>query len=152
MNQPVMTSDEVIIIMNNLIELNRDGQNGFQEAAAKLSAPRLKAFCQAQSLNRAKFVGELQSEVRSLGEEPDNKGSVVGALHRGWIDLKVALGGGDHAILVATEAGEDHALRTYQKALDQTLPAALRECLVLQQKSVKLAHDEVRALRDGLDK
>lgn len=39
--------------------------------------------------------------------EPDNTGSVGGALHRGWIDMKSALGGGDHAILAATETGED---------------------------------------------
>ena len=39
--------------------------------------------------------------------EPDNTGSIGGALHRGWIDLKSALGGGDHAILAATETGED---------------------------------------------
>lgn len=152
MNQTVMTSDQVISTMNSLIELNRDGQNGFQEAAAKLGAPKLKAFCLEQSLVRAKFVGELQSEVRSLGEEPDTTGSVAGALHRGWMDLKAALGGGDHAILAATETGEDHALGMYQKALGDTLPAPVRELLERQLKNVKLAHDEVKALRNSLDK
>jgi uncharacterized protein (TIGR02284 family) len=152
MNQTVITPDQVINTLNELIELNRDGQNGFQEAAGKVEDPQIKAFCLKQSLLRAKFVGELQSEVRSMGAEPDTTGSIAGALHRGWMDLKSALGGGDHAILAATETGEDHAITQYTKALKETLPAPVREMVELQFQSVKQTHSQVKELRNSQDK
>ena len=152
MNQTVITPDQVINTLNELIELNRDGQNGFQEAAGKIEDPQIKAFCLEQSLSRAKFLGELQSEIRSMGAEPDTTGSIAGALHRGWMDLKSALGGGDHAILAATETGEDHAITQYTKALEETLPAPVRDMVERQLQSVKQAHDKVKSMRDALDK
>ena len=152
MNPTTIAPDQVIQTLNNLIELNRDGQSGFQEAAAKIEALQIKAFCLEQSLSRAKFVGELQAEVRSMGTEPENTGSVGGALHRGWIDLKSALGGGDHAILLATETGEDHAVNAYFSALTEPLPAPARDTVERQLQSVRQAHDKVKALRASLDK
>ena len=152
MNQTAMKPDQVVSTLNSLIEVNRDGQNGFKEAAGKIEDPQIKAFCLEQSLSRAKFVGELQSEVRSMGTEPDTTGSIAGALHRGWMDLKSALGGGDHAILAATETGEDHAITQYTKALEETLPAPVRDLVQRQLQSVKQAHDKVKSMRDALDK
>ena len=72
-----------------------------------------------------------------MGGEPENTSSVAAALHRGWIDLTSALGGGDHAILVATEIGEDYAVEEYQKAMDETLPAPVRDIHSLSSASFK---------------
>ena len=151
MNQTAMKPDQVISTLNSLIELNRDGQNGFKEAAEKIESPQLKQFCLEQSRSRAQFVGELQPLVLSLGSEPDNTGSVAGAMHRGWMDLKSALGGGDHAILAATETGENHAVNEYKKALAETLPAHVRDLVERQFQSVTQAHDKVKGMRDKLD-
>ena len=147
-----MKPDQVIGTLNSLIELNRDGQSGFKEAAEKIGAPQVKQFCFEQSRSRAQFVGELQPLVHSLGSEPDNTGSVAGALHRGWIDLKSALGGGDQAILAAIETGEDHAVNEYKKALAETLPAHVHAIVERQFQSVKQAHDKVKSMRDKLAK
>ena len=147
-----MKPDQVIGTLNSLIELNRDGQSGFKEAAEKIEAPQVKQFCFEQSRSRAQFVGELQPLVHSLGSEPDNTGSVAGALHRGWIDLKSALGGGDQAILAAIETGEDHAVNEYKKALAETLPAHVHAIVERQFQSVKQAHDKVKSMRDKLAK
>ena len=152
MNQTAMKPDQVIGTLNSLIELNRDGQSGFKEAAEKIEAPQVKQFCFEQSRSRAQFVGELQPLVHSLGSEPDNTGSVAGALHRGWIDLKSALGGGDQAILAAIETGEDHAVNEYKKALAETLPAHVHAIVERQFQSVKQAHDKVKSMRDKLAK
>ena len=152
MSETATSPSEVIDAINNLIEVNRDAQDGFKEATEKLEAPHLKDFFREQSRSRAHFVGELQPEVRSLGSEPENTGSVAAALHRGWIDLKSALGGGDHAILAATETGEDHAIKAYEKALKESLPAPVRAIVERQFQSVKQAHDKVKLMRDQLDK
>lgn len=152
MTKAAMKPDQVVSTLNSLIELNRDGQKGFQEASDKIESPQIKEFCSKQSLARAKFVGELQPQVRTLGGEPEKTGSVAAAVHRGWIDLTSTLGGGDHAILVATETGEDYAVKEYKKALDETLPAPVRKIVDRQFQSVKRAHDKVKSMRDSLDK
>lgn len=147
-----MKPDQVISTLNSLIELNRDGQKGFQESAEKIEAPEIKTFCFEQSRSRAHFVGELQTLVHSLGAEPDDTGTVSGALQRGWIDLKSALGGGDHAILAVTEGSEDHTTQGYRNAIAQTLPADVRDIVERQYQSVKYAHDKVKSLRFSMAK
>lgn len=150
MNQPAMKPDQVINALNQLIELNRDRQNGFIKAAEIIEAPHIKQFCCEQSRSGAHFVGELQPLVLSLGDEPDNTGSVAGALHRGWIDLKSALGGGDHAILVSAEAGEDRAINEYKKVLEKPLPGHVRDIVERQFQSVEQTHDQLKEMRDTL--
>ncbi len=152
MNKPAMNPDQMINTLNSLIELNRDGQKGFREAADKIVSPQIREFCSKQSQARAKFVGELQPEVRSLGGKPEKTGRVAAAVHRGWIDLTSTLGGGDHAILVATETGEDYAVKAYTKALDENLSAPVRVIVARQFQSVKRAHDKVKGMRDGLSR
>ena len=87
-----------------------------------------------------------------MGSEPEKTGSVGATVHRAWIDLKSALGGGDHAILAASETGEDYAVKEYKRALDETLPADVRDIVERQYQSVKQAHDKVKGMRDRLDK
>ena len=152
MSTPAMKTDQVVSTLNSLIEINRDGQKGFQEAAEKIETPQIKEFCLEQRRARARFVGDLQPQVRSLGGDPENTGSVAGAAHRVWMDLKSALGGGDHAILAASETGEDYAVKVYKKALDENLPAPVHDIVERQFQSVKQAHDKVKGMRDRLDK
>lgn len=151
MNDTTLTHSDVIDTLNGLIEIARDGQQGFQDAAEKIDSPDTKTFCREQSRQRAHFVGELQTLVHGLGEEPDNTGTVSGALHRGWMNLKAALGGGDHAILNVVESGEDVAVRAYQKALSKSLPADVRDVVQRQSYSVKQAHDTIHVMRDRLE-
>lgn len=147
-----MTPDQVVSALNSLIEISRDGQKGFQEASDKIESPQIREFYSKQSMVRAQFVGELQPQVRSFGGEPEKTGSIAAAVHRGWIDLTSTLGGGDHAILIATETGEDYAVGEYKKALDENLPAPLRKIVERQFQSVTRAHDKVKGMRDRLDK
>lgn len=139
-----------IDILEDLIETCRDGENGFTQAAEKIKDPEIRSFFLAQSRERAQFALELQAEVQRLGKgEPQRKGSAAGALHRSWMGLKEALGGGTKSILESAEKGEDSARDAYQKALtDEDLPPSARPIVQRQAESVRLAHDRVRHLRD----
>lgn len=147
-NKAVAKPDELISTLNGLIEITRDGQKGFTDAADHIENAELKTFFLEQSRNRARFIGELQQEVRGLGGDPENTGSTLGSLHRAWLDLKSTLGGGDHAILAACESGEDSAVNEYEKALSKELPANLRTLLGQQYGNIKQAHDRVKQFRD----
>lgn len=123
-----MASDiEVIAALNELIETCRDGQEGFRVAAEGVKNAELRESFHGYALQRAAFVGALQDEVRRLGGEPEQTGSLVATLHRGWMGLRAALeGGDDRAVVAECERGEGVALESYRAALDTDMPADVR--------------------------
>ncbi len=141
-------NDKVISCLNNLIETCKDGQDGFRTAAEGVARPDLKTLFNTFSQQRAQFAAELQNEVRRLGGNPEQTGSVAASLHRGWIDIKSAVTGkDDNAVISECERGEDSAVRNYEEALnDESLPENLRDVIRRQFAAVKEAHDRVRTL------
>jgi uncharacterized protein (TIGR02284 family) len=145
-----MNENNAVSVIENLIETNKDGQKGYQDAASHVKRSDLKAYFNEQSLERARFAGELQEERIRLGKsDKKDSGSVTGALHRAWIDTKVSMGAGDTAILESVEAGEDRAKEAYQKAVTGDLPENLAQVVRRQAASVQQAHDKVKSLRDS---
>jgi uncharacterized protein (TIGR02284 family) len=144
-----MERDDLYDTLNDLIETCEDGRKGFAEAAEHVERPDVKSTLAGFGIERGQFAEQLRSLVRSKGGEADEDASTAGAFHRAWLDLKDALGGGDHAILAEAERGEDHAVSEYEDALEQDLPADVRDVLERQFRSVKRAHDRVKALRDS---
>ncbi|HEX8652338.1 MAG TPA: PA2169 family four-helix-bundle protein [Pyrinomonadaceae bacterium] len=139
--------DDVISTLNNLIETCKDGQNGFQAAADGVKNSELKTLFHTYSRQRAQFAGELQAEVRRLGGDPEQTGSVAATLHRGWINIKSAVTGEDEAAVISEcERGEDSAVRNYQDAINGGLPADVGTIVERQYTQVKEAHDRIRAL------
>jgi uncharacterized protein (TIGR02284 family) len=144
-----MDKDRAVSVLEDLIETCKDGQKGYQDAASHAKRPDLKTYFNEQSLERARFAGELQEERIRLGEtDKKDSGSAMAAMHRAWIDTKVNLGAGDKAILESVEAGEDRAKEAYQKAVTADLPENIAQVVRRQAASVQKAHDKVKGLRD----
>ncbi|HEX8127490.1 MAG TPA: PA2169 family four-helix-bundle protein [Pyrinomonadaceae bacterium] len=146
-------NDNVISVLNNLIETCKDGQNGFQTAAEGVKRSEFKSLFYQYSQQRAQFAGELQNEVRRLGGDPEQAGSIAATLHRGWINIKSAVTGEDEtAVLAECERGEDSAVSNYKDALaDQNLPADVRAIIERQYAGVQEAHDRIRNLERATD-
>lgn len=144
-----MNQKSAIDVLEHLIERCRDGHNGFKEAAEKVKGADLKTFFNEVSLERGRFAEELQNELVRLGK-PDKRvsGTTEGALHRAWIDTKVALGGDDHTVLDWLEHGEDVAKDAYQDAITSDLPENIAQIVRRQADSVRQVHDRVKTLRD----
>ena len=141
-------NDEIIATLNQLIEVSKDGEEGFRSSAENVDHPLLKSFFLRRSLEVADSVQELQELVRGLGGEPASSASLSGALHRRWIAIKTALTSNDTlAVLNETERGEDVALNTYLKAAEQDMPPHIRFVVVRQLEGAKRNHDEVKQLR-----
>jgi len=148
-----MNYDNVISTLNNLIETCKDGQEGFRQAAEGVKNSELKTLFGTYSQQRAQFAGELQNEVLRLGGDPEKTSSTVGALHRGWINIKSALTGEDEgAVISECERGEDSAVRNYTEALNDDLPNDVRQIVERQFAQVKEAHDRIRALERATGK
>ena len=133
---------------------NRNAQRWsgrFTQAAESVRDPELKALFGQYSQQRSRFAAALQSEARSHAEtKPETSSSATGALHRGWINLKSAItGGNDHAIVAECERGEDSAVEEYKKALDDGLTPSAQELVTRQFADIKAAHDHIKNLRDA---
>ena len=138
------SNEQVITTLNNLVQTCRDGQEGFQTAAEGVRSAELKELFYGYSRERASFAGELRDEVRRLGGEAPEGGSVGGALHRGWMGLRaVVTGTDDDAVIAECERGEDFALAEYRAALGIDLPAGVRSMVERQFAGVKKAHDHI---------
>ena len=139
---------KTISVLNELIETCKDGQEGFRQASEAVKDTSLKSLFGRFSQQRAQFAGELQQEVIRLGGDPEDSGSVAATMHRGWINLKGAITGGDEASIISEcERGEDSAKEEYRKALENNaLPSSLRDTVERQYAQVKAVHDQIRSL------
>jgi len=141
---------DTIKVLNDLIDVCEDGRKGFETAAESVKDVRYKDLFRRNSMQRARFVTELQEEVRHLGGKPDDSGTAAGALHRGWINLRTAITSKDEkAVLSECERGEDHAVKEYRDALGKPLPEPVRTLVARQASEVQAAHDTMRSLRDA---
>jgi len=139
-------NDEVISTLNDLIETCRDGEKGFRTAAENVKSAELKTLFTGISQERAKCAVELQNEVRRLGGDPDRSGSVVGSIHRGWMDLKSSATADDRAIITEAERGEDSSVKNFEEALKKNLPPVIYALVSQEYQQVKKAHDQIRSL------
>ena len=139
-----------ISILNDLIETSRDGEKGFRAAADDTKNPELKEIFLKRAQDCAKGAAQLQELVVRDGGKPEDGGTVAGAVHRGWVNLKAAVSAReDLAILEECERGEDVAKAKYRKALeDNSLSADARDVVQRQYNGVIRNHDQIRALRE----
>jgi uncharacterized protein (TIGR02284 family) len=149
-------NDKVISVLNGLIEICKDGEKGYRDAADAIQNGFYHVLFGDYARQRAAFASELQAVVRSLGGIPDRKGTMAGNLHRGWINLRLALESKkDDAIVLECERGESLALKNYQDALKIDLPPGIKIILEKQYAVIRatrqrvhvITHDPVIAIR-----
>ena len=146
-----LTNSEVVSTLDGLIETCRDGEIGYRDAAEGVVTAHLKDVFHQYSMQRTRDISDLQNEVRNFGGEPQKGGSLAGAVHRGWLNLKAAITGKDEeTILAECERGEDVAVKTYEDALKKDLPASVHGIVEYQFTGVKEAHNRIRTSRDEM--
>jgi uncharacterized protein (TIGR02284 family) len=141
---------KIASILNELVETSKDGEKGFRTAADDTKNTELKGIFLARAEDCSKGAAQLQKLVAQYGGEAEAGGSIAGALHRGWVNLKSTVTGRDDlAILEECERGEDVAKAKYRDALeDQSLPADARSVVQRQFDGVMRNHEQIRDLRD----
>lgn len=145
----MLDNEETISIINDLIEVSKDGEEGFLKAAEDIKDPKIKSYLMRKSTEVKRCIYELQGLVRELGGKPTDSTSVAGYLHRKWIDLKTAIVNNDNlAILNELERGEDTALRAYREASLKDLPPNVAQIILQQLTGVQRNHDEIKEMRD----
>ena len=136
-------------IVHDLIEVSKDGEQGFLDCAERVERPELQQLFRARAAECRRAADELAALLGRPVAASASGGSVAGALHRGWVAVRDAVSRADElAVLEECERGEDHALHRYQEAMQAPLPATVRDVVAHQYEGVRRNHDQVRALRD----
>ncbi|WP_231465107.1 MULTISPECIES: PA2169 family four-helix-bundle protein [unclassified Pedobacter] len=145
--------EKTVEVLNDLIEINNDRADGFDKAAKDISEENidLKATFEQLSSQSRKNVTELAGLVGRHGDNPDTGNTILGSLHRAWIDIKSSFGGDDRtSILEECERGEDAIKKAYRDALQENeLGEEVRNLLLDQQQGINASHDTIKALRDA---
>lgn len=149
-----MKKEKAIEVLNSLITINNDRIEGYETASKETEEVDLKALF-AQFISTSKNCKqELVREVSTLGGEVAEGTKVLGKFFRMWMDVKAALTGKDRkTILNSCEYGENEALGTYEKALENELEylSADQKSMIYTQKTLlKGDHDRVKALLESL--
>jgi uncharacterized protein (TIGR02284 family) len=143
-----MDHAELTAAVNGLIETAKDGEYGFRRSAeqARRLGLQLQFTQRAESWQRA--AAELRElVVKQLSGKPEESGSVMRALHRGWVAVKSTMSGyADDDLLRECERSEQDALARYREVLAEDLPPVVRSLISRQYDDIKRHQAHMRTL------
>ena len=145
---------EQITALNTLTATVIDSVTGYEDAAANIDgSSRLQELFHQKATERGRVAEEFRAEVRRLGGNPEDDGSLLGKTHQRFLDLKAAVAGRDEkAIINEVERGEDYLKEKFETALNSgALSSESRAVVERAFQSVRSGHDQVSALKHGLE-
>lgn len=144
---------EEISTLNTLIATTIDSINGYEDAASNSDAGRFQQLFRDRANERQQVVEKLRGEVRRLGGNPEDDGSMMGKTHQRFLDLKAAVTGrDDQAVINEVERGEDYLKEKFETALkDGDLSGECRSVVESAYQSVRSGHDQISQLKHGME-
>ena len=139
--------------LNGLIATTIDSVDGYRTSAQDVENPRFAELFTARASERSSVAEQLRAEVKRLGGNPEDDGTLLAAGHRAFVNWKAAVTDrDDEAIVNEVERGEDYIKAKYEEALkDDNLSPACRSLVETAYGSVKSGHDQMRDLKHNLD-
>jgi len=126
--------------LKDVVEKNEDSVKGFQKAADHAKELGTKSYFENKAQERKKFIKQLQNATPAL-ELGNTKieGSVKGAVHRSWIDVKALFSAdNDESMLEEAVRGDKAAMNEYSEVMSETLiPHRIKEILSEQKNAIQ---------------
>ena len=151
-----MPHSDTIEHLNHLITINKDAENGFRSAAENVRNSELETLFANYAKQHAKFLRELEDEIRHLDGSVSDAGSLSGAVHRGWMDLKAAVSGHSaKSMLTSCESGEQSAESAYLDAAEAHPTGQTHVLITKHLEQIKAIRTRLSRLvgetRDGIE-
>lgn len=147
---------ETIEELNDVLQKNYDAIEGFQTAAEKVNGNHLMGYFNKQVVARKRFVHELSAEIRNLGGEPTDSGSVKGSMHRAWMRIKDGFNFSDdnrEELIEECIRGEKECIEEYNELLEKRpIPASTRQVLNRQRKEIENILSDLEIKEEVYDK
>jgi len=142
-------NEEVAKAGNDLLEYLYDSCNGYQECAEQVADPTMKQLFSDLAQHRQQMISELKTQVRMSDEEPTESGSITGAAHRRFIDVKSLLTGGNtESIVKEVKRGESYTIDRYKEILSKNLPSAIKQILLKQLTEIESDVAKIDAIKN----
>ena len=139
---------DTITTLNTLIATTIDSITGYEESAQNIDNERLREIFRQRASERQEVVGELRSEVRRLGGDPEDDGSFLGKAHQRFEDLKAAITGRDEKSII----NEDYLKGKWQAARQSgSLHGESHDLIERCYQSIKSGHDQISNLKHGME-
>lgn len=142
-------SPETIASVQELIHINVDSRNTFQELADGTANSSVAIMFRELASERNRNVAELESLLNFIDAKIEETGSLAGAAHRLLISLRATLGAGTTTMLNEAEAAEESIQKKYEEILTREPGSAVSDILHRQFSGIRAAHQRVRAIRDA---
>jgi uncharacterized protein (TIGR02284 family) len=141
-----------ISVLNSLIETTIDSVDGYRRSAQEATNSRFSAAFLERANEREQIVSKLRDEVRRLGGNPEDDGSVLAAAHRAFLSLRDKVTGSDDAAVIAeVDHGESYLNGKWETALrDDQLSQETRSLIQQSYDSVREGRDTFRRLHEDM--
>lgn len=138
--------------LNGLIETTLDSIDGYRRSAEEARNSRFAAAFSERATEREQVVGKLRDEVRRLGGDPQDDGSVLAAAHRAFLTLRDKVtGSDDESVIAEVDHGETYLNEKWETALkDEDLSPETRSVITQCYASIRAGRDEWRAAHAGM--
>jgi uncharacterized protein (TIGR02284 family) len=151
-----MADNPIVDMLSHLVHINNDAEAGFRTAAENVKNSEIETLFVNCAKQHAKFAAELQTEIQRLGGSPSAAGTLGGALHRGWMDIKSALSGHSAGSMIAAcETGEQSAEAAYADAADTNPTGQAHTLIERHAEQIKAFRTHLTRLagqiRDGVE-
>lgn len=143
---PMELSAEDALLVSALLKIAVDAQSGYATAAQDAKNKEHKNALHQYAQQRQTHAAELDQLLRASGHAAGKMGTVAGAFHQGWINLRAMLTQGDRAILQECIRADELALAAYHDFMHRTSNYALVQMLQRQVTGIRAAHDQLVAL------
>ena len=139
--------------INTLLATLTDSINGYRDSAENIENSSFRQLFLDSAEERSRVAEDLRAEVRRLGGDPDDDGSLMGKTHQVFLDLKSAVTGrDDKAIINEVERGEDYLKEKFEAALQSDKLAGDTRAVVEQAfTSVRRGHDRIAQIKHSMD-
>ncbi|TMM32323.1 PA2169 family four-helix-bundle protein [Polaribacter aestuariivivens] len=143
-------TEEVGIKLNALLEKTYDAEKGFKKAAENVENVSLKKYFEMKAQERYNFGHDLKTEIKSYNQNVDKGGSVAGAAHRAWMDIKAMFSMDDEeSMLEEAITGEKAAIEEYNDVLNElSLPSSTKKLLESQKSRIENGLYNIKSLEE----
>lgn len=141
-----------VSVLNGLIETTLDSVDGYRRSAEEATQSRFASEFMSRANEREQVVRQLQDEVRRLGGNPEDDGSVLAAAHRAFLTIRDrATGSDDAAVIAEVDHGETYLRGKWEAALkDDKLSPETRSAITRCYDSVREGQQKWHALHQNM--
>ncbi|MBC7769222.1 MAG: PA2169 family four-helix-bundle protein [Phycisphaerales bacterium] len=144
----MQASRDDIEALNDITKILIDGSALYQKAGELADDANASTAIADVTSERRALCSEFQNQVRTLGGDPADDGTVLGASHKGFMSLRSLVDNDTKTAVSEVERGEDYLRDEIKKRLeDKTLSPQVQAFLNDALSRIRSGHDRISALK-----